>query len=166
MICFAFLLKLFLSIMARFTQSPNRGSPQTFQYNRTELHLFQNSSDFHRDTSSLSLHNIAVSQVDQTKKEKKKQPITTKATTTNLFRSSLAPNCLQIKDSQSNSFDKEPAAQGFAGPCCSSASRQKARPREVLHFLSNVQDVQITSKTSRLEVDTPLPSRTTALTNY
>lgn len=74
MICFAFLLKLFLSIMARFTQSPNRGSPQTFQYNRTELHLFQNSSDFHRDTSSLSLHNTAVSQVDQTKKEKKNNP--------------------------------------------------------------------------------------------
>lgn len=55
MICFAFLLKLFLSIMARFTQSPNKGSLQTSQQNRRELHLCSRTFLFSRKTP-LSCH--------------------------------------------------------------------------------------------------------------
>lgn len=59
MICFAFLLKLFLSIMARFTQSPNKGSLQTCEQNRRATFILQNFL-FSRKTT-LSCHCMTTS---------------------------------------------------------------------------------------------------------
>lgn len=165
MICFAFLLKLFLSIMARFTQSPNKGSLQTSQQNRRELHLCSRTFLFSRKTP-LSCHCMTTLPEAKPIRKKKNQRNNNRTTATKNFSEVPWPQIVYRLSISTPTASTEDLLPIFAGSLSTllPVDRKKG-PKKVLHILHSARDAQTASKIYRQDVDTALSKTATTLTN-